>query len=98
MSHECSKEEFLGQVKEFMHSFNGMKTTMLTLSFAIVLQVGTFLFLWGGLSTTVKYHDEMINKILAKLEVVKVIGYAVAGEKGERGIQGEKGEPGQDLR
>ena len=85
----CTKEEELGRLKEFMEGMKGLKATLFTVSLAIILQVGTFLFLWGGLTTTVKTHDKNIDKILSKLENVNIIGYAYA--KGEKGEQGERG-------
>jgi hypothetical protein len=81
MTHECSKEEFLGQVKEFMDGCRGMKGTLFTIAITILLQVGTFLYLWGGLVTTVKVHDKAIDKLVSKLDNVKLVGYALAEPK-----------------
>ncbi len=46
--HECIQEEFLGRVKEFIENTKGLKATLFTIALAILLQVGTFLYLWGG--------------------------------------------------
>ena len=82
MAHDyCMKEEFLGQVKEFMNNYKGMKATMFTIAVAILIQVGAFLIMWGSLTTTVKQNVKDIDKILTKLDNVKIVGYAIAGEK-----------------
>ena len=80
MTQPCDKEEFLGEVKEFIANSKGLKATMFTLAIAILIQVGTFLFLWGGLTTTVKNHDKSIDKMLTKLDNIKIV-YA-QGENG----------------
>jgi hypothetical protein len=80
MTKPCDKEEFLGEVKEFIANSKGLKATMFTLAIAILIQVGTFLFLWGGLTTTVKNHDKSIDKMLTKLDNIKIV-YA-QGENG----------------
>ena len=82
---ECPHQETIGKVKEFMESIKGFKTTLTTISVAIIIQVATFLFLWGGLTTTVKANGEYlwkeisprttentrnIDKILTKLEIM----------------------------
>lgn len=76
--HECVKEEFLGGVKEFMDSLKGFKSAIYSIVIAILIQVGSFLFLWGSLTTTVKTHDKTIEKIVYKLENMQIIGYANA--------------------
>jgi hypothetical protein len=95
--HTCIKEGFLGEVKEFMNSIKGFRTTLATMALAIVLQVGTFLFLWGGLTTTVNKNSDQIwnkltpvaernatniEKILTKLDAIKFV-YAVEKEENE---------------
>ena len=80
MSHECKYEEFIGKVKEFIDNSKGFKTTLFTIALAVLLQVGTFLYLWGGLTTTVKNHDKAIEQLISKLDKLKVIGYAIASE------------------
>ncbi len=79
--HICSKEEFIGEVKEFINNSKGLRGVLSGVVVAILLQVGAFLFLWGGLTTTVKNHDKSIDKILSKLDTIKIVGYAVAEEK-----------------
>ncbi len=80
MSIPCDKEEFLGEVKEFIANSKGFKTTLFTIALTILLQVGTFLYLWGGLTTTVKVHDKAIDALVNKFDKLKVVGYAVANE------------------
>jgi hypothetical protein len=75
MTQPCIQEENIGKFKEFMESSKGLKATMFTIALTILLQVGTFLYLWGGLVTTVRYHDENIKKIFTKLDNVKLVGY-----------------------
>lgn len=100
MEHECTKEEFLGKVSEFMENSKGFKTTLFTIALAILIQVGTFLYLWGSLVTTVKVHDKeivkqeaKIDRILDKLGSVKFV-YA-QGDKGDKGDRGERGQQGE---
>ncbi len=78
MTMPCEKEEFLGEVKEFINNSKGLKGTLFTIALTILLQVGTFLYLWGGLTTTVKVHDKAIDKLVSKLENIKIVGYAKA--------------------
>jgi len=73
MAHDCIQEENIGKFKEFMESTKGLKATIFTISLAILIQVGAFLVLWGGLTTTVKNHDKNIDRILAKLDNAKVV-------------------------
>ena len=79
--HECIQEGFLGQVKEFMKETKGFKATLFTIALTILLQVGTFLYLWGGLTTTVKVHDKAIDALVNKFDKLKVVGYAIAQDK-----------------
>ncbi|OGM12528.1 hypothetical protein A2V80_00845 [Candidatus Woesebacteria bacterium RBG_16_39_8b] len=81
MTIPCTQEENIGKFKEFMENSKGLKATIFTIAVAILLQVGTFIFLWGGLTTIVKVHDKAIDRILGKLDNVKIVGYAIAGEK-----------------
>lgn len=94
MVHECSQMEFIGITKEFMNNFKGVKITLFTIAITILLQVGTFLYLYGGLTTTVNMHDKNIDKILTKLDDIKFIG--VVGAQGIQGIQGERGQSSID--
>mgnify|MGYP001558529156 CR=1 FL=1 len=89
MTIPCNKEEFLGEVKEFMSNNKGLRTTLTTVAVAILLQVCTFLYLWGGLTTTVKVHDKTIDKLVSKLENIKIVGYATA--EGTKETWGTKG-------
>ena len=71
--HECSQMEFIGKTREFIESMKGLKATLFTVSLAILIQVGTFLYLWGGLTTTVETNVKTIDKILTKLDSVKIV-------------------------
>ena len=79
-THNCVQEETIGKIKEFMENTKGMRSTITMIALAILIQVGTFLFLWGGLTNTVKNHDKSIDRIVAKLDKVKIVGYAIADE------------------
>ncbi len=94
--HECSQLEFIGRVKEFMSDMKGFKATLFTISVAILVQVGAFIYLWGGLTTTVKTHDIIITEIGKTLKEIRFVGVAVAGEKGDKGEQGLRGMAGKD--
>ena len=76
----CKWDEEIGKIKEFIEDSKGLKATMFTISLAILLQVGAFLFLWGSLTTTVKVHDKTIDQLISKFDKLKVVGYAIAGE------------------
>ena len=81
--HECLHEGFLGEVKEFIANSKGLKATMFTIALAILLQIGTFLYLWGDLTRLVKTHDTTIASLDKKLDSIRYIGYAYAdGENG----------------
>lgn len=73
--------EFMGKVKEFIDSNKGTKVLQYSIVGVIIVQVGAFLVMWGSLTTTVKAHTKDIDKILTKLDNVKIVGYAIAGEK-----------------
>lgn len=75
---DCTQQENIGKFIEFMDSVKGLRPTLLMISLAILLQVGTFLYLWGGLTTTVKNNCEDINRVLSKLDGVRLIGMAYA--------------------
>ena len=90
MTYNCEKEGELGEIREFIKGMKGLKATIFTISFAILLQVGMFIYLWGGLTTTVQWHDKALLKhdsqfesLCAKLDKITMIAYA--GEKGEKG-------------
>ena len=75
---ECTQQEKIGKFMEFMDSVKGLRPTLMMISLAILIQVGTFLYLWGDLTTTVKNNSEDINRVLSKLDGVKIIGLACA--------------------
>lgn len=76
--HECTQMEKIGKFTEFMDSVKGLRPTIYMITLAILLQVGTFLYLWGGLTTTVQGNVQAIEKILTKLDGIKLVGYAYA--------------------
>jgi hypothetical protein len=80
MSLPCKWDTEIGRILEFISESKGLKATMFTISVAVLLQVGTFLFLWGGLTTTVATHEKNINRVLSKLDSIKLIGYVNAEE------------------
>lgn len=86
--HLCNKEEFLGEVKEFMQNSKGMKTLQWSMAGVVIIQVMAFLVMWGSLTTTVKKdtaqlwdrtipmvteNTRNIDKILEKLQVIRII-------------------------
>jgi hypothetical protein len=104
--HDCKQEGFLGEVREFIRESKGLKATMFAISITVLIQVGAFLVLWGGLTTTVKTHDKTlesnsqeikaqaknIDRILGKLENINIVGFAYAkGDKGNKGDIGLQG-------
>ena len=81
MSEPCKWDVEIGKILEFISESKGLKATMFTIALAVLLQVGTFLFLWGGLTTTVKNHEVSIGRVLSKLDNIKLVGYVNAAEK-----------------
>jgi hypothetical protein len=93
MTTPCKQEETIGTLREFMANTKGLKATMAMMAITILLQVGTFLYLWGGLTRTVEMNSKQIwenntpnimqntrdiDKILEKVQAIKLIG--VIGE------------------
>ena len=83
--HECKYEELMGSVKEFMANTKGFRMTLGTLAVAMMIQVGTFLYLWGNLTQvvskntdylwndmtpTVRSHEKTLDRIMAKLDIM----------------------------
>lgn len=81
MAHDCQHSEDWGRMKEFISATKGVHLTLGTIAFSIVIQVCTFLYLWGGLTTTVKNHDTILSSVCRKLDSVKLVGYVYADEK-----------------
>ena len=107
MTQPCTQEEFIGRIKEFMESSKGIRASIVTIAIAIIIQVVTFAFLWGQIITTVNndnkqvwsiltpityQNKENIDKILAKLDLIKVI----VGAQGIQGATGATGARGND--
>lgn len=61
MSIPCKQEKIIGKFEEFMENTKGLKATLAMISFAILLQVGTFLWLWSGQCTTLAYCVKWIE-------------------------------------
>ena len=93
MAHECLQQETIGKIKEFMENAKGFKATFLVIAMTILLQVGTFLYLWGSLTTTVNQNTKQvwseltpktidnaksIAEICTQLKGIKLIGIAEA--------------------
>ena len=100
-NHECHQEENIGKFKEFMNNTKGLKATLFTISITILLQVGTFLYLWGGLTTTVNKNTDYlwndlspktlentrnIDRILAKMDSIRFVTSAEAKEAIKKNI------------
>jgi hypothetical protein len=79
------QDENLGRLNEFVDSIKSIRTNLFGIVIAILLQVGGFLWLWGGLTTTVKADNKYlweqisprtiqntrdIDKILTRLEYI----------------------------
>jgi len=90
-----------------MKSVVGYRALIFSVAGAIIVQVITFGFLWGSLTTTVNAHTvsvghlevvttdntRNIDKILAKFDLIEFI-QGKQGIRGERGIQGSQGVQG----
>jgi hypothetical protein len=76
----CKWDVEMGKIIEFIEGMKGFKATLFTIALAIILQVGTFLYLWGGLTTKVSGHDKSLSSICAKLDKIQLIGYVCAEE------------------
>jgi hypothetical protein len=96
MVHECYQEEKLGGILEFIKSMKNTNNLLCGILISIVLQVVTFAFLWGSLTTTVSKNTDYlwmtlspqtaentrnIDKILAKFEMVAVTKVHAEGIK-----------------
>ena len=72
-SHDCIQEETLGAVKEFIGNTKGLTTAVFSLFagiiFTIILQIGFFLVLWGGLNEVVKKNTEQVWEWLTPLQM-----------------------------
>jgi len=78
MSLPCKWDVQMGKIIEFMESHKGMKALQWSIVGVIIVQVGTFLVMWGSLTTTVKSHDKTIDSICKRFDNVKIVGYAYA--------------------
>ena len=76
MSHDCSKEEFLGRVKEFMDNTKGVRGTLLIIALTIFIQVVGFVYLWGGINNNVANLNKTVDMMCAKIDKLTSIVYA----------------------
>jgi hypothetical protein len=86
--HDCIQKEKLGSMAKCLEiiegAYNANKVAMITITITIFIQVGSFLYLWGGLTKTVEKNTDYvwgtlttqttentrnIDKILSKLEL-----------------------------
>ena len=81
-NHECIKEEEIGMFKEFMENTKGLKATLFVIALTMLASVGSAIWWGSGISTTVTSHEKSIDKILSKLDNIKIV-YA----------QGDNGQP-----
>jgi hypothetical protein len=77
MSLPCKWDVQMGKIIEFMENFKGLKAFIGVVVVAIVVQVGTFLVLWGSLTHTVKTQEKNIDTLF---ELWNKVGVAHAGE------------------
>ena len=83
-----------------------------TLVIAMVLQIGAFLYMWGGLTTTVNQNTKHlwnsitpavaentrnIDRLITKWDTIQFI-VGKTGETGKQGIQGIQGLKGEDCK
>jgi hypothetical protein len=111
MTQPCQQEEIIGKLKGFMEDYKSLRIQMNGVIIAIAVQICTFLFSWGSMTTTVKKNTEYIwgdlttntrentrnmDKLMTKLEAIKFI--AIQGEQGVQGVPGIRGIDGKDSR
>jgi hypothetical protein len=82
MSQPCKQEKAIGRLEEFMENTKGLKATIFTISLAILLQVGTFIYLWSGQCTTLSYCVEWI-KTEDNIRRIDAKALSVRGTPGE---------------
>ncbi len=80
MSIPCKWDVQIGKIIEFMDSHKGTKTLQWSIVGVIIVQVGAFLVMWGSLTNTVKNHEKSFDRVWAKLDGIKIVGYVEAAE------------------
>ncbi len=75
---ENLSKSYSREIKNIHGNYKGVKLTLVTIGFTILLQVGGFLFYYGRLTEKVENHDKMITRICDKLDRITVIGVAEA--------------------
>ena len=91
MAHECTKEDFLGRVAEFMENMKGFKATLFIAVLTILASVGSAIWwgshlttvvdqntnqVWCKLTPTAEANAKNIAILLEKFKNIKIIGYA----------------------
>jgi hypothetical protein len=108
MTQPCEQKEEIGRIKEFIEGTRSVRNVLIgsiiTLTIAIIFQVGAFLFMYGSLDSTVKKNTDYLwnditsatrentrnlDKLMVKLDSIKLI--AVMGDPGIQGMQGIQG-------
>jgi len=87
-THECIQEETIGKLKEFVSNNKALRSSLQGIIIAIIIQIVTFGFLWGQLTTVVEKNTDYlwgdvtptlrentrnIDRILSKLDAIKVV-------------------------
>ena len=87
-SHDCLHEEEMGMIKEFIANNKSIRSSLNGIIIVIVVQIISFAFLWGQLTAVVTKNTDFIwedlgpammantiniNKILAKLDNIKIV-------------------------
>ena len=84
MSLPCKWDVQIGKFMEFIDSQKGTKALLFSVIGVIVIQIGAFLIIWGGMLSTVKTHDKNIDFLMNKFNNIKLIGYVNAEPTDER--------------
>jgi hypothetical protein len=87
-THECIQVKDIEELKNDMKSNRNLKSWLASIIVVILVQIGTFLYLWGGMNEIVAKNTDYIwndltpevrqttrnvDKILAKLDHIKII-------------------------
>ena len=76
-AHDCIQWKLLGELKAKADAFvrhvtegNRWRVAIVGIVLAVILQVGGFLYLWGGLDTTVKRNEKDVQRVFDKLDAL----------------------------
>lgn len=87
-THDCIQQEDIQELKDDMKSNRNLKSWLGSIFIVILVQIGTFLYLWGGMNeivrkNTIQVWDVItptmhqntiaIERMLAKFENVKIV-------------------------